>query len=530
NTTVLNATTYDYIVAGAGAAGIVAAQRLAESGASVLLLERGGSSFASTGNTDTLKWNSSVTMYDVPGLSYYQSEVGTPAMCPDTADRAGCLLGGGSVVNAMKFVPPRERDFDDKWPAGWKWNDVADAAARLHERNPGQTYGSEDGVRYNDEAFDVLSKFLSGEGWTETDVIEKPNEKVDVFSHPPWCLANGLRSGPVRTYLPLAEALPNFTLELNKMVIRAVRNGSHISGVETICATTGKRVIYNVKRGGKVILASGTMSTPRILFNSGIGPREQLDTVASGNTSVILPPQSDWINLPVGVQIKDHTILTVKFKTKESMPALATTQFTSPNQTSVDLFAKESGILAQSLQRLSFWTAVNTTDGHQVFVQGTCNGPANNTIQMKIYLTHGLTSMGSLGITADGKTELTSKPWLRTATDIEAATKFMDRLLKMTRRPNSTLSFLSAGVNNITTGANVTGADLIKEPATALHYIGTAKMGLKGEEGVVVDTDTKVYGTDNLFVVDASMHPDLPTGNTQAMVMLVAEQAAAKIL
>lgn len=45
-----------------------------------------------------------------------------------------------------------------------------------------------------------------------------------------------------------------------------------------------------------------------------------------------------------------------------------------------------------------------------------------------------------------------------------------------------------------------------------------------------MDLDTKVYGTDNLFVVDASFHPDLPTGNTQAIVMVAAEAAAKKVL
>ncbi|KAF2713498.1 carbohydrate-binding module family 1 protein [Pleomassaria siparia CBS 279.74] len=525
-TATVSNSTYDYIVAGAGAAGIIVAERLVESGASVLLLERGGSSLAFTGNDATLPWNSSVTMYDVPGVDYYLSTVGSPAYCTDTADQAGCLLGGGTMVNAMMFVRPQARDFDAKWPAGWKWADVSAAADRLYERNPGQTYGSVDGVRHNNEAFEVVSQFLLGNGWSHTDAIEKPNDKIDAFSYPPWSLKDGLRSGPVRTYLPLAQAKSNFKLMLDTKVIRAVRSGSTISGVETE-TSTGERVIYNVKAGGRVVLASGSMSTPRILFNSGIGPAAQIQTVADGTSSVTLPDKADWIDLPVGAEIKDHPIFTLKFKTSVAMPSLATSQFTSPNDTSSDLFAQGSGILAQSGQRLSFWTSVNTTSGKEVFIQGTCNGPANNTVQMKIYLTHGLTSTGSLGITADGATELTSDPWLKTDDDIEAATMFMDRLLTMTRQPNSTLTFLSAGD---VTGSNVTGTDLIKNHVTGAHYVGTAKMGTKGDAGVVVDTDTKVYGTDNLFVVDASMHPDLPTGNTQAIVMVAAEAAAARIL
>jgi len=138
------------------------------------------------------------------------------------------------------------------------------------------------------------------------------------------------------------------------------------------------------------------------------------------------------------------------------MPSLNSTQFTNPNDTSIDLLAQGSEILAQSGERLNFWTSVNTTSGDEAFVQGTCNGPSNNTVQMKVYLTHGLTSYGSLGITSDGAAELTSNPWMRTDTDIEAATMFMDRLLNMTRQTNSLLTFLSAGD---ITGSNVTGAN-----------------------------------------------------------------------
>jgi cellobiose dehydrogenase (acceptor) len=311
---------------------------------------------------------------------------------------------------------------------------------------------------------------------------------------------------------------------MNTNVIRAVRDGSAVSGIEVETAD-GKRVIYKVNAGGSVLLAAGSLSTPRILFNSGIGPADQLQTVASGSSAVTLPDQADWIDLPVGAEIKDHPIFTVQFNTSTPLSGTDKKALTSPNQTTIDLFAKGSGMLAQSGQRLNWWSSVNTTDGSEIFFQGTCNSPSDNTIQMKVYITHGLQSVGSLGITADGATTFITDPHMTSEVDTEAITMMMDRLIAMTQGNNSTLSLIApTGVTN------VTGADLIKSFKTGSHYVGTAKMGTKGGDGVVVDTNTKVYGTDNLFVVDASIHPDLPTGNTQAIVMVAAEAAAARIL
>lgn len=67
----------------------------------------------------------------------------------------------------------------------------------------------------------------------------------------------------------------------------------------------------------------------------------------------------------------------------------------------------------------------------------------------------------------------------------------------------------------------------------ANHWIGTAKIGTDdGRNGgtSVVDLNTKVYGTDNLFVVDASIFPGMVTTNPSALIVVAAEQAAAKIL
>ncbi|KAI4842060.1 FAD/NAD(P)-binding domain-containing protein [Aureobasidium sp. EXF-8845] len=526
--TTLNVT-YDYIVAGAGPAGIIVADRLAESGAEVLLIERGDASNYASGGRAVESWNETVTQYDVPAMAYYLSTAGvTNEYCTDTADQAGCLLGGSSMINALMFVRPQERDFDDKWPTGWKWSDVSASAESFYERNPGTISPSKDGQRYDQGAYDVLSTFFTSNGWSSVNALEEPNKKTDVFSHPPWNIQDGLRAGPVLTYLPLAKAKKNFHIQLNSTVIRAVRQSSFITGVE-VELLDGSRQIINVKTGGKVVLAGGALSTPRILINSGIGPANQIKIVQSGSAAVTLPEEAEWIDLPVGKGLKDHPIVTLKFKTKSSLSALDTTAFTAPNNMDIDSFAQGSGLLVQGGQRLNFWSSVNGTDGIERFVQGTCNSPSNNTIKMKIYLTHGLTSVGEIGMTADGKTEYITQPWFTTTEDKDALASFIDRLISFTKIGNSTLT-LDAG---LTASSNVTGADLIKTFVTGSHFVGTAKIGTEdGRKGgdAVVDLDTKVYGTENLFVVDASFHPDLPTGNTQAIVMVAAEAAAKKVL
>lgn len=191
--------TYDYIIAGAGAGGIVAAERIAESGASVLLLERGKASLYSSGGDVTMPWNDTVTIFDVPALrSFIPQTPGANAFCPDTAAKAGCILGGGTAVNGMIFVRPGRRDFDD-FPEGWHWDDVADAAERLYERNPVTLYPSADGEYYDGTIFDIASKSFESNGWTNVDAIENPDEKHMMFSRAP-C---GVSQIAVAIFLPL---------------------------------------------------------------------------------------------------------------------------------------------------------------------------------------------------------------------------------------------------------------------------------------------------------------------------------------
>ncbi|EFQ31051.1 GMC oxidoreductase [Colletotrichum graminicola] len=519
NTTTTRNETYEYIVAGGGTAGIVTAERLAASGRSVLLVERGGPAFYVSGNHKTVPWNDTVTMYDVPGLADFTGADPDLQYCKDLVIAAGCMLGGSTMLNALMFVRPRAADFSG-WPEEWRWeNGVAAAAEELYERLPGTILASEDGKRYDDGAYDVMSRFLGANGWSEQNALNNVEAKELMYSHPPWSIAHGLRDSPVRAILPDAETLPNFTLELHAKVLRAVRDGSLVTGVE-VEHESGAREIINLTKGGSLVLAAGTHSTPRVLFNSGIGPAAQISTVATGTTNIELPPRDQWIELPVGENLKDHAIATVTFQTKDALAALPKSAWTSPDRESVELFARGSGLLAQSGQRLNFWTSVNTTDGATRHVQGTVRADGNNTIGVKVYLTHGTTSVGTVGITADGITNMTLSPLLHTEGDREALTKMVDTLLGYARRPGSILSVAK----------NETAEAIVAKAGSGSHYLGTAQMGRENDGQSVVDPDTKVWCTENLFVVDGSMHPEVPTGNTQAPIMVAAAFAAKRIL
>ncbi|THX31203.1 FAD/NAD(P)-binding domain-containing protein [Aureobasidium pullulans] len=519
---------YDYIIAGAGPAGIIVAERLAEAGVSVLLLERGNASTYASGGRSLVPWNNTLTQYDVPGVRHYikNSFADKSEYCTDTPGNAGCILGGGTMVNQLAYIPPQNVDFDDKWPVGWKWTDVASAAERVHSLNPGSTNPSADGVHYDQTSYNAFANFFSAQGYTSVDAISEPNSKHDVYSHAPYNVKNGLVAGPVMTYLPMAQAMSNFKLQLHTKVIRAVRNGSTVTGVEV--EVDGQRQIISLNNGGRVILASGVFSTPRILFNSGIGPNEQLQIVAGSKatTNVTLPASSDWINLPVGQGIKDHIIVTLNFNTTESVDFLDTSYFIKPSSNITDPYSHGNGILTQGYQRFTFWTSNTTSDGSVRYFQGTCYASGQNYVSMKLYLTHGLTSSGALGITAAGNTVYTVDPYLNTAEDKYAIASFIDNLLVQTRKADSTLIYSGPSTD--------TGASLSKVYTGGSHWVATAKMGTddgRVNNGTsVVDLNLKVYGTDNLFVVDASMHPDLPTGNLQATVQVAAEAAAVKIL
>lgn len=425
----------------------------------------------------------------------------------------------------MVFAHPPDQDFDDKWPAGWKWADVADAADRVWSLNPGTSVPSQDGQLYDQGMYETVAKYLNAQGWAAVDQVAERNSKTKVYSHPHWDIGHdAVRVGPVRTYLPLAEAEDNFSYQLHSTVRRVLRDGAKITGVEYSDDTTGAVRNITLNEGGKVILAAGPWNTPRILFNSGIGPAEQIRTVAYGTTGIPVPPEADWIELPVGQAIKDHPIFSWYVQTSEgnNWTAFNTTGVVNGTDTaSIAQYEQQrSGVLAQGYHRLVFWTSnIATSDNVTRYYQGSVSPQGAGLFLVKGYLTHGATSSGAMGIRADGSVAYTQAPYLQTEGDREGAALFVEELLGDMASHEGWA--LARGTN---------ASDVLATYTQGNHYVGTAVLGTDDKTSVVSADDLHVWGTDNLFVVDSSIHADLPTGNTQAITMVVAEKAIEKIL
>lgn len=534
---------YDYIIVGGGPSGIITAERLTAANKSVLLLERGQGPTVETGANATLPWNDQLTYIDVPGLSASigSTDLWTKYVCSDTPMAVACVLGGGPTVNYMVFVHPPERDFDDKWPVGWKWNDVQSAAERLYSRNRGTTLPSADGKRYSQGLYNSLSKVLNRFGFQSVDMIEEPNTKHEIYSHPSWNIENEMRAGPLRTYLPLAKERANFELRTGSKVIRLVRDGAHVTGVEVEAGLgVNSTEVISVKPNGRVVLAAGSMQSPRVLWNSGIGRSAEIETAIKSGVKVL--PRDQWIDLPVGEGLKDHPIFSITLQSNDSFAPLDAKSIVNGTALA-EITAYEddrSGYLTEGKHELIFFTSRNGTDGQTRYFQGSCAADSKGVFTIKVYLTHGATSSGTLSLDQLQATYISEEPYITTEADKKAATAFVAEMLNKLQSRGTGYSLVKP--------TNV--SSIIENYSAGSHYAGTTKMGLDSglENGTsVVDLDTKVYGTDNLvrtfktinnvivanflqFIVDAGMHPDLPTGNLQAIVMVAAEAAVAKIL
>jgi len=323
---------------------------------------------------------------------------------------------------------------------------------------------------------------------------------------------------------------------MNTMVDRIIRNGGQVLGVEvTSTDFTGKIML---KPSGRLILSAGAFGTPKILFRSGIGPTDMLNIVAASSDGPKMISRSEWINLPVGYNLSDHTNTNIVISHPSIKPYDFSAAFNSPIPTDkANYLSNRSGPFAgagsapytvawkiipgsvDNIPRQLQWT---------VGIYSTMGATGDHIFVVAMYLGTGQTSRGRLGIDSSLKTSVIKSPYRQTEGDIQAIIKGVDSFITAAKKvPEVTFIFPNP---------SQTAEQYVRTYNGNLgvnHWMGSCQMGKhdgrKGS-GDVVDYNTKVYGTKNLFIIDASISPGQTTCNPSAAFMIMAERAVERIL
>ncbi|MCB9662994.1 MAG: GMC family oxidoreductase N-terminal domain-containing protein [Alphaproteobacteria bacterium] len=527
---------FDVVIVGAGSAGCVLAARLSEDPARrVLLLEAGGSDrsmiLRKPGMVSVIHTVPQVKQrfdwgYKTDGQAHMDGRV-----IPYTR---GKVLGGSSAINGMVFVRGHRAIYDG-WAAegceGWAWEDVLPHFRRLEDWEGGasDTRGTGGPIKVSRPPLDDMSPvsraFLEAcSGATGVPVVEDYNgEEQEGASRFQFSFRDGLRYSTSEGYLQPALARPNLTVVTGALVHRVLFRGSRAVGVRY---AVGSRVT-DAMASQEVVLSAGAVGSPHLLLLSGVGPADELrrlklDVVA---------------DLPVGRNLVDHLFFPMTFLAPRGghtgTPGhffggmlrellFGGTWFGRSVFESVAFLRSEAGLAAPDLQLHTLPWAYPRNQDDSSRRPEVDKRPAF-TMQPTMLAPR---SRGTLRLrTAQPDDAPHVDPaFLADPEDVRT----LLRGIALTREIAAHPALASEFTGELEPGAEVTGDALLAQlryrAATVYHPVGTCRMGTDAQ--AVVDPSLRVRGVEGLRVVDASIMPSLPSGNTNAASIMIGEKGA----
>lgn len=530
----------DYVVVGAGSAGCAVARRLAESGASVILLEAGGKDTARGIKTLIEIPGAVAVMLSTPQLKRrvdwgYKSVPQTQAANRVIPQTRGKVIGGSSSVNGMLFVRGNRQNFDD-WAAdgcpGWSYDDVLPAFRRMEDWEDGESeFRGTAGpikVRRHTEMTGASQSYLDA----AVDRLGVPRlddyngEQQEGIGTVQLSADRGVRYSSARGYLR-TEPLDNLVVLTHTRATKIVFEASRATGVEV---TTADGSVETIHADREVIVSAGAFDSPKLLMLSGIGPAEHL------RQHGIAPV----IDLPVGDNLHDHLFVPVSFRMDSALrrPTLSyflrglararlrRSGWASGAQFETTGFVRTSRAgSVPDLQLLSlYWVYPFPNQDCDKPVRPPTTKPGMSVFPTLIYPE----SRGTVRLAG-------SDPMLAPLIDPAylSAGKDADVLLEGIAMVRELMAGIGDNQGEVVPGPDYADPGELRRILpnivhSVYHPVGTCRMG--SDERAVVDPQLRVRGIDGLRVADASVMPSITGGNTNAPAIMIGERCADLIL
>ncbi|WP_119388608.1 GMC family oxidoreductase [Taklimakanibacter lacteus] len=521
-------TSFDYIIAGGGSAGCVLAARLSEDrDVSVLLVEAGGSDrhplfHIPAGFARMTKGIASWGWSTVP-QKHMQDRVFWYTQAK--------VIGGGSSINAQIYIRGNHRDYD-LWAqagcAGWSYRDVLPYFRRAegNSRLSDEYHGTDGPLGVSDPwaTLPIAEAFLEAAG--EAGLARNPDfngARQDGMGFYQVTQKHGRRSSAATAYLKPARGRRNLTIMRDAQVLRILVERGRAVGIE-LAAASNRREILRAKR--EVILSCGAIGSPRLLMLSGIGPADHLKPL--GIAPVFDAPS-------VGSNLQDHLDLcTVSECTgdhtydkygKPHWAALAGVLYVlfrgGPAASSLFVtggFAKvdENADMPDMQFHLGFGSGIEAGIARLKHA-----GVTLNSAYMKPR------SRGTVRLaSADPQAAPLIDPnYWSDPHDREMSLRGLELARDIMAKPALKPFVLAERVPGLEVASREALADYACAAAKTDHHpAGTCRMGIDAE--AVVNPDLTFRGIRGLRIADASIMPNVITGNTNAAVIMIAEKAA----